>query len=117
MDRKSALSSEAKVANDRCSPSSGASRSRILRLLVAYQEDGEGTQCWVALLKFIHHLPRSYYKGVELGYLTKDPSVYHDPDVCAPYIKATSTAQAGRRLLAYRRVPLFSCILGLVLAI
>jgi len=28
----------------------------------------------------------SYYKGIELGYLTEDPAAYHDPDVCAPYI-------------------------------
>ncbi|KAF8129653.1 hypothetical protein K438DRAFT_1789028, partial [Mycena galopus ATCC 62051] len=27
----------------------------------------------------------SYLKGVELGFLTKDPSQVHDPNVCAPY--------------------------------
>ncbi|KAF7346038.1 Glycoside hydrolase family 5 protein [Mycena sanguinolenta] len=31
----------------------------------------------------------SYLEGVELGFLTKDPSQVHDPNVCAPYITAT----------------------------
>jgi hypothetical protein len=31
----------------------------------------------------------SYYKGIELGYLTEDPAAYHNPDVCAPYINST----------------------------
>ncbi|KAF9653334.1 glycoside hydrolase family 5 protein [Thelephora ganbajun] len=30
----------------------------------------------------------SYYKGVELGYLTEDPAAYNDPNVCAGYVKA-----------------------------
>ncbi|KAF7370990.1 Glycoside hydrolase family 5 protein [Mycena sanguinolenta] len=34
----------------------------------------------------------SYLEGVELGFLTKDPSQVHDPDVCAPYITATPAA-------------------------
>jgi hypothetical protein len=34
-------------------------------------------------LKLIIHFARSYYKGIELGYLTRDPAAYHDPDVCA----------------------------------
>jgi len=34
----------------------------------------------------------SYYKGIELGYLTEDPAAYHDPDVCAPYTNSTETA-------------------------
>jgi len=33
----------------------------------------------------------SYMQGVELGYLTRDPTQYHDPDVCKPYINTTST--------------------------
>ena len=35
---------------------------------------------------------RSYLKGLELGYLTQDPSQYHDPNVCAPYRNVSSTA-------------------------
>ncbi|KAI0332704.1 glycoside hydrolase family 5 protein [Cubamyces sp. BRFM 1775] len=32
----------------------------------------------------------SYLEGVKLGYLTTDPSKVHDPNVCAPYVNATS---------------------------
>ncbi|KAJ6581031.1 glycoside hydrolase family 5 protein [Mycena capillaripes] len=32
----------------------------------------------------------SYLKGVELGYLTKDPSKVNDPDVCAPFVNTSS---------------------------
>jgi len=35
-------------------------------------------------------LTRSYYKGIELGYLTEDPAAYHDPNVCKPYIQTPS---------------------------
>ncbi|KAJ6485722.1 glycoside hydrolase family 5 protein [Mycena sanguinolenta] len=31
----------------------------------------------------------SYLEGVKLGFLTKDPSQVHDPNVCAPYVTAT----------------------------
>lgn len=34
----------------------------------------------------------SYYKGVELGFLTEDPSNYHDSDVCKPYVNSTSSS-------------------------
>jgi len=34
----------------------------------------------------------SYYKGIELGYLTEDPSALHDPNVCVPYINATAAS-------------------------
>ena len=34
----------------------------------------------------------SYFIGVEKGILTKDPSQLHNPDICVPYIGATSTA-------------------------
>ncbi|TDL26693.1 glycoside hydrolase family 5 protein [Rickenella mellea] len=34
----------------------------------------------------------SYFEGVNRGYLTKDPSVLNNPDVCAPYI-ANSTSK------------------------
>ncbi|KAJ7272652.1 glycoside hydrolase family 5 protein [Mycena haematopus] len=34
----------------------------------------------------------SYLEGVELGFLTKDPSQVHDPNVCAPYITAAAKA-------------------------
>ncbi|KAI9509112.1 family 5 hypothetical beta glucosidase from glycoside dehydrogenase [Russula earlei] len=40
----------------------------------------------------------SYVEGVNLGYLTKDPSQYNDPNVCVPY--RTSTP---KRRHAYRR--------------
>ena len=33
----------------------------------------------------------SYLDGVERGYLTKDPSAYHNASVCAPYVNATSS--------------------------
>jgi len=32
----------------------------------------------------------SYLKGVELGYFTEDPSQFHDPRVCDPYIKSST---------------------------
>jgi len=31
----------------------------------------------------------SYIEGVKLGYLTQDPSQYHNPDVCAPYVTSS----------------------------
>ncbi|KAF7370971.1 Glycoside hydrolase family 5 protein [Mycena sanguinolenta] len=34
----------------------------------------------------------SYREGVELGYLTKDPSKYNDPNVCVPYIIPPSSS-------------------------
>ncbi|KAJ6485729.1 glycoside hydrolase [Mycena sanguinolenta] len=38
----------------------------------------------------------SYLEGVELGYLTKDPSKYNDPNVCVPYIiQPASSASAS----------------------
>ncbi|CDO68818.1 Glycoside Hydrolase Family 5 protein [Trametes cinnabarina] len=33
----------------------------------------------------------SYLEGLRLGYLTTDPSKVHDPNVCAPYVTATSS--------------------------
>jgi aryl-phospho-beta-D-glucosidase BglC (GH1 family) len=33
----------------------------------------------------------SYLEGVEMGFLTKDPAAYHDPNVCAPYINGTNS--------------------------
>ena len=32
----------------------------------------------------------SYLDGVKRGYLTKDPSKVHDPNVCAPYVATAS---------------------------
>ncbi|KAI0630906.1 glycoside hydrolase family 5 protein [Trametes polyzona] len=32
----------------------------------------------------------SYLEGVKRGYFTKDPSKYHNPDICAPYVSATA---------------------------
>ena len=40
-------------------------------------------------LKLTIHFARSYYKGIELGYLTEDPAAYHDLNVCAGYIKTS----------------------------
>lgn len=37
-------------------------------------------------LKLTHRLSRSYYNGIDIGYLTKDPAAYNDPNVCDPYI-------------------------------
>jgi len=34
----------------------------------------------------------SYFEGLRLGYLTKDPSQYHDPNVCANYTTAATTS-------------------------
>ena len=50
--------------------------------------------CLSVELKLIPHFARSYYKGIELGYLTEDPAAYHDPDVCAPYTNTTQTIQS-----------------------
>ncbi|KAH0836816.1 glycoside hydrolase family 5 protein [Lanmaoa asiatica] len=33
----------------------------------------------------------SYLEGLSMGFLTKDPSAYHDPNVCAPYINGTNS--------------------------
>ncbi|KAJ7725264.1 glycoside hydrolase [Mycena olivaceomarginata] len=43
----------------------------------------------------------SYLEGVRRGYLTKDPSKYNDPNVCAPYIiqpSASTSATASATL-------------------
>lgn len=91
MDRKSAPSNKNKVtvADYRSSSSSGASNSRILQLLMICKGNGKGTCCLLVGLKLIFHFLRSYYKGIELGYLTEDPAAYHDPNVCVPYIQTT----------------------------
>lgn len=58
----------------------------------------------------VHGLQKqwSYFKGVDLGYLTKDPAAYHDPHVCDKYVgktvgKRTHKAHASRRLGHSRR--------------
>ncbi|KIM44396.1 glycoside hydrolase family 5 protein [Hebeloma cylindrosporum] len=33
----------------------------------------------------------SYMEGLRRGYFTKDPSQFHDPNICAPYINKTTT--------------------------
>lgn len=71
------------VADYRYPSSSGTSKLRIPRLPMACKGNGEGIDCGLVGPKLI--LFRSYYKGIELGYLTEDPAAYHDPDVCAPY--------------------------------
>ena len=45
--------------------------------------------------KLSSNLARSYFKGIELGYLTKDPAAYHDPNVCAPYIETPESTETA----------------------
>lgn len=39
----------------------------------------------------------SYLQGLKLGYLTQDPSQYNNPDVCAPYIKNSTSKKFAKR--------------------
>ena len=81
---------KAGVADNLFSSSSGASRWKILRVLV--HRGGSGL--WICLfveLKLIPRFARSYFKAIELGYFTEDPAAYHDPNVCAPYTNTTQT--------------------------
>ena len=41
------------------------------------------------------HSHRSYLEGLKRGYLTQDPSKYHNPNVCAPYRKAAVLADGS----------------------
>ena len=87
MDRKSVPSNkEGRVTDGRSSSSSGASNLRTLRVQVACKGNGVERLTPVGRIELTLCLSRSYYKGIELGYLTEDPAAYHDPDVCAPYI-------------------------------
>ena len=79
----------AQVVDYRSSSSSGASKLRIPRLLVTCGSNGMGVCRPFVELKLILRFTRSYYKGIELGYLTEDPAAYHDPNVCVPYIGAS----------------------------
>ena len=92
MDRKSVPSNKKQGADNWSSSSSGASNSRILLLLVASKTNGERMHRPFVGPKLTAHLPRSYFKVIELGYMTEDPAAYHDPDVCVPYINNTQTA-------------------------
>ena len=49
-------------------------------------------------MKVLIQISRSYLEGVKLGFLTKDPSQLHDPNVCAPYINKTSSSVPGSNL-------------------
>jgi len=40
---------------------------------------------------------RSYLQGLKLGYLTQDPSQYNNPDVCAPYMKNSTSKKFAKR--------------------
>lgn len=82
-----------KVADADCRLSSfGTSNSRIPRLQLRSRGNGKGIFLLFVGPKLIPCYHRSYYKGIELGYLTEDPAAYHNPDVCAPYINSTKTA-------------------------
>ena len=52
-----------------------------------------GIHCPPVGLELTIYPARSYYKGIELGYLTEDPAVYHNPDVCVGYIRAPGPAE------------------------
>ena len=54
---------------------------------MARKGNGTGKYYLFAETALILNLPRSYYKGIELGYLTEDPAALHNPNVCAEYIK------------------------------
>ena len=64
---------------------------KIPRVLASTRGSGMGIYCLFVELELIFRLPRSYYKGVEIGYLTKDPAALNNPRVCDPYIKKQNT--------------------------
>jgi len=39
----------------------------------------------------------SYFEGLDRGYLTKDPSQLHDPNVCVPYRNVSGSSTASKR--------------------
>jgi hypothetical protein len=49
----------------------------------------DGIQSWLLLY-------RSYFEGLDRGYLTPDPSQYHDPNVCAPYLNPPANSSKPR---------------------
>jgi hypothetical protein len=57
-----------------------------------YSQDA-GWLFWNFKLEETNPLVRqwSYLEGLKRGYLTQDPSQYHDPNVCAPYKNVSST--------------------------
>ncbi|KIM51922.1 glycoside hydrolase family 5 protein [Scleroderma citrinum Foug A] len=44
-----------------------------------------------------HARTMSYLEGLRRGYLTKDPSQYHNPNVCAPYIKTSTSKKLAKK--------------------
>ena len=42
-------------------------------------------------------LRRSYSVGLDRGFLTKDPSQLHDPNVCVPYRNTSGNSTASKR--------------------
>jgi len=60
---------------------------------MACKGNGVEVNCLFVEVKLILHLVRSYFKGVELGYLTEDPAAYNDPNVCAPYTQASGSTK------------------------
>jgi len=56
------------------------------------------------------HLPRSYYKVIELGYMTKDPAAYFDPNVCAKYIKPKPPAGKRQHVERRRKISVSSMV-------
>ncbi|KAI9440858.1 glycoside hydrolase family 5 protein [Lactarius indigo] len=59
---------------------------------LVYSQDA-GWLFWNFKLEQTNPLVRqwSYLEGLKLGYLTKDPSQYYDPNVCDPYRNVSST--------------------------
>ncbi|KAH9169471.1 glycoside hydrolase family 5 protein [Lactarius sanguifluus] len=59
---------------------------------LVYSQDA-GWLFWNFKLEQTNPLVRqwSYLEGLRLGYLTQDPSQYHDPKVCDPYRNVSST--------------------------
>lgn len=79
--------------------SSGASR---LKMRVFTRDNGIAYLLLVLIVLVHVKNRRSYLQGLKLGYLTQDPSQYHNPNVCAPYIK-NSTATTSEKLAKKQR--------------
>jgi len=56
--------------------------------------ESKGWLFWSLKLEDTNPLARqwSYYQALDRGYLTMDPSQYHDPNVCGPYMTNSSNS-------------------------